>query len=252
MLIEFIGSSIAMSHPQPTPMAKVIPEWWRQMPTTFDRKDINNVPTDSDTGGRINIEPDPHTIKKCIPVLDTLRTGYCIPMWRDLIVGLDENYHQILQWRELAGQLVADVRPWAGFVNTETGIGLPGTEDVGKPHGFILFNPWQIKTPPGYSCLFTPVLNSDIPLHFSSGIVNTDSYHNPVNFPFFVKENWSGTIKRGTPLIQVIPFKRDEWEHEIRIETSDDKNELDMVRGQIEGQYKEGYLEHHGCPVKHT
>ena len=251
MLIEFIGSPTAMGHPHPHPMSKTIPDWWRQMPTTFD-KNGHRYPDLTGTNNVSDISPNPPTIRKCIPFLDTLRSGYCIPMWRDLIVGLDENDNPILQWRSMLESPVADVRPWAGFVNEETCIGLPGTEDADKPNAFILYNPWQIRTPPGYSSLFTPVLNSDIPLHFSSGIVNTDTYQNIVNFPFFVRKNWRGTIKRGTPLIQIIPFKRDEWEHEIRIATEEDQKNFAISRSHIEGQHTDGYLHNHGCPVKHT
>jgi len=79
-------------------------------------------------------------------------------------------------------------------------------------------NPWAVETPGGYSCLFTPPLNNeDSPIIPFSGIVDTDSYSAPVNFPFQLKEGFRGLIPAGTPLIQVLPFKRESWKMQIEI-----------------------------------
>jgi hypothetical protein len=48
------------------------------------------------------------------------------------------------------------------------------------------------------------------------GIVDTDKYTAPVNFPFVINDiNFEGIIPKGTPIAQVIPFKRDPWEIKI-------------------------------------
>jgi hypothetical protein len=56
------------------------------------------------------------------------------------------------------------------------------------------------------------------PLHRESvftilpGIVDTDTYTAPVNFPFVLNDpKFEGLIPCGTPIAQVIPFKRDGW-----------------------------------------
>lgn len=44
------------------------------------------------------------------------------------------------------------------------------------------------------------------------GIVDTDKYASPVNFPFILNDiKFTGLIPAGTPIAQVIPFKRDSW-----------------------------------------
>ena len=43
-----------------------------------------------------------------------------------------------------------------------------------------------------------------------SGIVETDSYHH-INFPTLLHTKKDIIIERGTPFIQVIPFKRDDF-----------------------------------------
>jgi hypothetical protein len=48
------------------------------------------------------------------------------------------------------------------------------------------------------------------------GVVDTDKYTAPVNFPFVLNDwKFEGLIPAGTPVAQVIPFKRDSWEIEI-------------------------------------
>ena len=89
-----------------------------------------------------------------------------------------------------------------------------------------VLNPWVIETPPGYSCLFLPPLNNaDDRFSIIPGIVDTDTFENEINFPFIVNGDkypiLESTIKVGTPYVQVIPFKRDNWK--MKVEKIDDK-----------------------------
>jgi len=43
------------------------------------------------------------------------------------------------------------------------------------------------------------------------------AWSSPWGLPFFIVEGWEGTIPAGTPYLQVLPFKRENWEHEIDI-----------------------------------
>jgi len=250
MKIEFIVKSEWTKYVvPPVPTSDMIPDWWRQMPQTQGA-----MSSHPDWNQSSDVLPSPATVKRCIPFLDTLRSGYIIPMQYDLAVGVDNTTGQpLVQWRN-GGWMVPRVeeRPWTGFVNENTGVGIPGTENVRHPHGFMFLNPWIIKTPPGYSCLFTSVLNRDLPIQLSSGVVNTDTYVNAVNFPFFIKDNYVGLIKKGSPLMQVIPFKRDEWEMEVRQPTDEDTQNLNHAEGGIQSVMSGGYLANHGCPVRHT
>jgi hypothetical protein len=48
------------------------------------------------------------------------------------------------------------------------------------------------------------------------GIVDTDEYYAPVNFPFVIDDpEFQGLIPKGTPIAQIIPFKRDTCEIKI-------------------------------------
>ena len=73
-------------------------------------------------------------------------------------------------------------------------------------------NPWSIKTPPGYSILFVQPFHRECPFSILPGTVDTDTYTAPVNFPFALNDwNFEGIIPAGTPMAQVIPFKRESW-----------------------------------------
>jgi hypothetical protein len=44
------------------------------------------------------------------------------------------------------------------------------------------------------------------------GVVDTDTYINLINFPYFLKKrDEQFLIKKGEPMVQVIPFKRESW-----------------------------------------
>ena len=89
-----------------------------------------------------------------------------------------------------------------------------------------LLNPWIIKTPPGYSCLFLPPMNnSDDRFSIIPGIVDTDTFTSEINFPIIINGDkypvLETVIKMGTPIAQVFPFKRESWKMVIEEENSE-------------------------------
>jgi hypothetical protein len=64
-------------------------------------------------------------------------------------------------------------------------------------------------------------------------VVDTDSYASLIHFPFIpVAADGLYVLEAGTPLVQVIPFKRDTTlvEAIIRSETVDDAAEREQIR----------------------
>ena len=132
------------------------------------------------------------TVKGCMPFLDAISAGYIL---------------------RLSGQLQVE--------------GSPLLEKNMDFHIHKILNPWYIKTPPGYSCLFVPPLNNnDDRFDIISGIVDTDTFPARINFPFVVNgykyPKLDTVLKRGTPYAQVIPFKRQGWKMKLSfLETKD-------------------------------
>ena len=105
------------------------------------------------------------------------------------------------------------------------------------------YNPWIIKTPPGYSCLFvSPLNNADDRFSIISAIVDTDTYTQYINFPFIVNGDkypeLDTIVKKGTPYVQVIPFKRDNWRMKVKKITEKMKDESRFFQDLIINVYK--------------
>lgn len=160
--------------------SKFIPEWYKKIKPFNDNK--KNLAT----------------IKKCIPVLDSMSQGYIIYTTEDLF--FDENQKTFTDFESLTPS------------HSEEQIeGYPVPDYFHK----IIFK-WEniinIKTPKGYSCLFIhPLHRLDLPFYTLPGLVDTDMHPLNINFPFFMKKGFTGVIPAKTPLIQIIPIKRDSW-----------------------------------------
>ncbi len=148
------------------------------------------------------------TIKKCIPVFDALTSGYLILSPMDVYVSQKEG----LPWYEWGAGTSIEFHPIEQAPNH------PGFNGAPYPKWI---NPWAIKTEPGYSVLFVQPFHRESMFNILPGVVDTDTYISPVNFPFVLKDaTWEGMIPAGTPIAQVIPFKRDAFKMEIT-ETAD-------------------------------
>lgn len=176
----------------PKPASKFVPEWYKNTPEYLSgERKIDNGST-------------PHTVKKCIPVFDAMISGYIIPTYVDVQVTHKDG----APWYEWPAFDAISFHP------TEQAPIHPAKNDFPYPKWH---NPWSIKTPKGYSCLFIPPMhNPNGMFTVLPGVVDTDSYTAPINFPFVMDDpKWEGIIPAGTPMVQVIPFKRDDFTMKI-------------------------------------
>lgn len=174
---------------EPMPARKVLPDWFKNLPPKIDKLDkLNNS-----------------TIKRCMPFLDACNAGWIIPLAADVEVTTNADASEInFKW-DFYRVMIEGHNPQQVAKHPE----LP------KPPWKFL-NYWAIKCPPDYSLLFVPPLNRYEPrFECISGMVD-DTYMGTgalefINFPFFFKQpNYTGIIRKGTPLVQVIPIKRDD------------------------------------------
>jgi hypothetical protein len=189
-LIEFhcVAEDIySDSLPKPIPAAQGVPDWLKQMPA--------KAAAENPAGGEV------FTVKKCPPVVDALTSGYLIPLVGDVEFEMHAADLKIRSSLPLIRSHPRDQIAGSGFDN--------GAAIV------KFLNPWIVKTPPGYSCLFLPLLNRyDFPFRVISGVIETDKYYREVNFPAvcLLRPGQRFVAKRGTPLVQAIPFRREAWE----------------------------------------
>jgi hypothetical protein len=208
----------------PEPAFKNIPEWYKDMDSYLSGQKVPDG-NGSTTG----------TIKRCMPVFDAINTGYIIKTPVDVYVSQKEaSYGDGKHFRETGETILlseekmeeenlAKTIPhyeWANFGIIEFH---PIEQAPNHPnrngHQMVYpkwINPWAISTPPGYSVAFVQPWHRESAFTIMPGVVDTDIYTSAVNFPFVLNDvTWSGLIPAGTPIAQVIPFKRDEWEMEI-------------------------------------
>jgi len=193
--IEFIPNTELAENiiSYPEPAKKFLPEWYKNIGPYATERKVPILPKSFDSN---------QTAKRCMPFFDTLTSGYMFTLSADAWCVDEKEYENRVIWTS-PESLVGTHSP--AQVN-----GMPTPEN----HNLVFkwFNSFIIKTPPGYSCLFMhPNHRYDLPFITLTGIVDTDTYNNPVSFPFFLKDDFMGKIPQGTPIAQVIPFKRDSW-----------------------------------------
>jgi hypothetical protein len=213
--IEFSAHEdyFAQKEDYPVPIKLNIPEWYKKLEHTLENK----------------------TIKGCMPFLDTLTSGYLLKMPQDF------NIKHNVDNKDDKGNPIKDsfqtfaLHDQSGFLYAKS-INLNFKIDkhpIGQVEGspfieknknlpfYKIINPWKIKTPKGYSCLFVPPLNnSDDRFSIIPGIVDTDTFPNEVNFPIIINGDkypiLETIIEKGTPYVQIIPFKKDSWKMSIK------------------------------------
>ena len=199
--IQFIAQTKEMLEvlDRPYPSITKLPKWIASTPSYIGGKrsvDVYNDPTS--------------TVKKCLPVMDSITAGYHIPLHSDVWVENEQDDPNTIniRWSFESIQVVD--------IQKQEQMGSYPIPDGYYPTAFKWINPWIIKTPPGWSCLFTHPLHSDnVPFKCMTSIVDTDKFPLPVNFVFFLKKKFSGLIEKETPIIQVIPFKRNDFKSEF-------------------------------------
>jgi len=174
-----------------------IPEWYKKSSQKIKGLEkFSLVPNKPDT--------TTSTYKKCSPFLDALTNGYIFYLSQDIEVIKNDDGSPFILWKSSRLDPISwhSNDQWEGFHYPE------------NCYNFLYKwkNYFIIKTPKKYSTLFThPHNRFDLPFYTLSGIVDTDKYSGVVQFPFFIKSNFTGIIKAGTPVAQITFFKRESW-----------------------------------------
>ena len=162
------------------------------------------------------------SIKKCIPFLDAYSTGYIIPFpidieYRSQTINPDDGTEEGAEF-SISPIIPDDFLPFFSISSHAQHQTTPNLRNPKRTIDkvFKFANPWKIKTPPGYSSLLITPINHNLPFDLITGVVDTDKFDSTVLFPFY----WTGAtdksflLKKGTPWVHVIPFKREAWKME--------------------------------------
>lgn len=218
----------------PLPSVNFIPKWFKNT-QKYERENDSTSSLLDFAKARNTNAPYHATMKMCQPFLDTMTFGYMITLPATVIVTqqlqIDGTTKPHIQWN--TSFEIADLQdPYVA-------------NKLPKPQGFSpdLFrwiNNWKIQTPLGYSVLIThPTQQYDLPFHTLTGLIDTDKHINPIVLPFFVKEGFEGEITEGTPIAQVFPFRRDNWQSKNTLQIFN--NGMDIIKQKYQRVYKTLY-----------
>lgn len=180
---------------KPFPASQAIPKWWKDASPyikSFENPDGKKIIIQNRNSNA--------SFKKCAPMLDMLSSGYIVPLWADVQIR-NINGVPNLSWRVQRDVFEPHLKQG---VETPEGYG---------DFQFKFINQWTPRLPRGYSALIIPCPgypnNVFIPI---SAVIDYDKTKHPLSPPMHLKNNFEGIVEKGTPMFQIIPFKRDNWQ----------------------------------------
>jgi hypothetical protein len=184
--------------PRPFPASQAIPKWWKDASPYIKRPD-------NPEGKKIIIadRESNASFKKCTPMLDMISSGYIIPLWADVQVR-NINGLPNISWRVQRDVFEVHYK-----------------QEVEVPDGygdfqFKFLNEWIPVLPKGYSALIMPCPGyPDSAFKVIPAVIDYDKTRHPLTPPMLLKNGFEGIVEKGTPMFQVIPFKRTDWKSEF-------------------------------------
>jgi hypothetical protein len=208
--------------PYPTSAQEKSPTWYKDQPSSFSKEDEDR---------NLNL-----TVKKCLPFFDAMTMGYLLRMPVDLYINTKNKKVEWSISEEFS--LIKDIM--INWHSSEHISHYPSKSNF-YVDDLLRINPmWMTRTPKGYSSFFTsPIHQSNIPIKAIEAVVDTDKFLTAGLNSFFLEKDFDGVIKQGTPILQVIPFKRDSWEMDINMHNDPDAISAQRKKGA--GLYPNAY-----------
>ena len=193
-----VSEMARLSTKSPKPARQYNPEWYKSIPA-FE-------------GGNKALTKDfipETTIKLCAPFADALNFGYIQETWQEINISTFATENEPTFKYSYPSQ--PHILSNRGL--SQNSILIP--DEFHKVQ--MTWHPqWVPELPSGYSAIIThPFNRMDLPFYTLSGILDSDTYRfaeEESNLPFLLKKDFNGIIPVGTPMYQIIPFKRDSWE----------------------------------------
>lgn len=173
------------------------------------------------------------TFKNCAPFFEGMSAGYVF------LTPCDIEFY------EKDGEPFAKVpEGYESLITKRTAMG-----EFIIPNGyhavhFAWLPVWGVSMPVGYNALYmTPLNNYNLPFVNTSGIINSDKVMQPGSVPFFLQKGFNGVIPKGTPYVQVIPIKREEWKHTVKEVSYEELEHFIPGTPHVQNYYRENLWE---------
>jgi len=189
----FKHSAMQFFFPEIEPIKNIVPDFYKNTEPIPNYKKIKELP----------IKP---AFKHCSTFLDSFTTGYYLPLIADIAVKQTDS-GPVISWSDPQVEIMLQ-RDKTHNPTLPTPIGCSSNQFVWQTHH-------AFEIPKGYSALLTHPLNRhDLPFVTLSGIVDDLILH-PGQIPVYFSSTFEGTIPKGTPIIQILLFKTENWKSQI-------------------------------------
>ena len=188
---------------RPIPASKMMPDWWK-------RSKIHIV-----EGGQPGI-----SLRSCPAMHDWLATGYYVVANRDIQCIYEENESGGV-WFTYTPATEEDPQPQSSPSHHKSQImgdnfSFHRSDGVEKGYDAFKFRvPWYVTTQPGYSALYLdPFLHQNKYFRTWQGLMDTDMFNTTTDngqIIMYPTVDKSFTIKKDTPVVQIIPYRREQW-----------------------------------------
>jgi len=203
----------------PLPARNYQPDWYKKLSAFAEKK-----PTFNKFGAADK------TLKHCVPFSDATNSGYIMETWQDIQFEFNENesfnYYYPTMPKIISNRDHVAIDMGEGFHKVE----------------FVFHPAWSPELPAGWSMLYTqPINRPELPFYVPSGIVDADKFissKEESSIPFYVKKSFNGLLPMGTPIVQMIPIKRDSWVSK-KMEFSETKQKI--IDYEISKRFWSGY-----------
>lgn len=205
-----------------------LPEWLKKTPPQIE----NN--------SKIKLLPKIRTVKKCPSFSDIYKEGVILVAPYDIWLSVRfENNKKIAEWKTPHKELELDIHSEKQMIDH-----LPKEANIKTV--FKLLYPFKCITPAGYSIRQMPLhyhFNND--WYVPYGVINTDVHHEVNLQIMYISDSEEVLIKKGTPMVHVIPFKRSD-RLKLKILNYTDKLHKKVVASNffIFTVFKNGYSKH--------
>lgn len=227
-IIKFYPFSEETTHftPEPKPASKFVPDWYKKQKATVDEE----VGIKS---GLFN-----GTVKKCMPIFDLITAGYMLTFPMDVYIDATNpeklEISAPMPMQRFSSDMFSSHAP-------EQYDEYPKENDIYHKQLFRIMPFWSVQTPTGYSTLVIhPQHQDELPFKTLGGFVDSDSFITDGHFSLFIRNNFKGVIKQGTPFAQLIPLRREDWEMKL-VDTELAVSIVKQQRLNIRSTFKNGY-----------
>lgn len=219
MNIEFFCNDKHVSeYWPPLPAKDCVPEEYINLPDSKEKYQVKEEPI--------------HNIKGCLPAMDFMTAGYII--FNSYELELDTTFKQFREDLSLKTARTIVEAEHESNIHARKALAIyyenacPVVNEQKKQRVYFkVKTSWAIRTPPGYSCLvMQPFYLNEKRFTIMPAVIDTDTYHLPIPITGYLNIKENTRIRPNTPLVQIIPFKRDDWNMSISNEIPSDKSKF--------------------------